>query len=87
MVFLLVCFLFFHNRCTETALSISRTGTELCNDVFSVMIRHLAAETIKAKSLGSCTHVFGSQRVKAVVPLAQTRRIILRDTPVSMGIR
>ena len=24
---------------------------------------------------------------KAVVPLAQTRRIILRDTPVSMGIR
>ena len=24
---------------------------------------------------------------KAVVPLAQTRKIILRDTPVSMGIR
>ena len=24
---------------------------------------------------------------KAVVPPAQTRRIILRDTPVSMGIR
>ena len=27
------------------------------------------------------------ENLKAIVPLAQTRRIILRDTPVSMGIR
>ena len=35
----------------------------------------------------SCSYALLIVTVKAVVPPAQTPKIILRDTPVSMGIR